>query len=271
LNTVAISATKISATDDIRDVDPSKRNCLLSDENQDMKIHKKYSQSNCLLECSLSYAQKELAKSKNLTKPCSPWFFPTSEQFATICDPWETTDFGAFFNNVPDTECSKCLPDCNTVTYEPAVTAVPFRRCDFRNLGVTPLCNLEGYNLPEPWIWTRQLLKNLKIEGKTNSSSIKGFNVVASERSLFSSLQQPSIFNLANESYDAYDKDIALVQFYFKSSSVLQFETRQSQGWIDFFSSIGGLLGLCIGISIVTFIELFWLLFTLIIKLLQPN
>jgi hypothetical protein len=29
---------------------------------------------------------------------------------------------------------------------------------------------------------------------------------------------------------------------------------------INFFSVIGGLLGLCIGMSIVTFVELFWLL-----------
>jgi hypothetical protein len=69
------------------------------------------------------------------------------------------------------------------------------------------------------------------------------------------------MFNPVNESYDAFEKDIALAQFYFKSASVLEFQTDVSQTWIDFFSAIGGLLGLCIGISIVTFVELFWLLF----------
>jgi hypothetical protein len=34
--------------------------------------------------------------------------------------------------------------------------------------------------------------------------------------------------------------------------------------WIDFLSQVGGLLGLCIGVSIITFIELFWLCLRLV-------
>jgi hypothetical protein len=71
--------------------------------------------------------------------------------------------------------------------------------------------------------------------------------------------------------YDAYEKDIAIVQFYFMTSSVIEFKTSPSQNWIDYFSAIGGLLGLCIGLSIVTIVELFWLLFRILSKIFSPN
>ena len=71
--------------------------------------------------------------------------------------------------------------------------------------------------------------------------------------------------------YDAYDKDIAILQIYFKSPTIIEYGTFPSQTWIDFFSSIGGLLGLCIGISIVTFIEIFWLILQMGAQIVQPN
>ena len=71
--------------------------------------------------------------------------------------------------------------------------------------------------------------------------------------------------------YDAYEKDIAILQIYFKSPTIMEYGTFPSNTWIDFFSSIGGLLGLCIGISIVTFIEIFWLILRMAAKVVQPN
>ena len=70
--------------------------------------------------------------------------------------------------------------------------------------------------------------------------------------------------------YDAYEKDIAILQIYFKSPTIIEYGTFPSQTWIDFFSSIGGLLGLCIGLSIVTVIELFWLLLRIGAKIITP-
>ena len=70
--------------------------------------------------------------------------------------------------------------------------------------------------------------------------------------------------------YDAYDEDIAILNIYFDTVSVMQFGTQASQGWIDFFSNVGGLLGLCIGLSIVTIIELVWLCFRLIGNARRP-
>ena len=233
-----------------------------------MKIHKNYSHANCLLECSIFYAQDQLFRSRNLINQCSPWYFPIAEPVGTICDPWEAAEFTNYFNNVPDDKCSYCLPDCDTVIYSPTITAIPFRRCDFRNLGVSSLCNLEDPFLPEPRIWAQELLQEFSTENISNPAYLQRFKLTPTERYYQTDGLTTSAFNPANETYDAYEKDIAMVQFYFMTSSVIEFKTSQSQGWIDFFSAIGGLLGLCIGLSIVTFVELFWLCFRIIRKLL---
>jgi len=268
-NLIGLSATKISAGPDTLAIDSRKRNCLFPQENKNMKIHKNYSLANCLLECSFFYAQDLLSKAMNLSQPCSPWYFPIYEEVGTICDPWEAAEFNRYFNNLPGNQCSHCLPDCDTVIYTPTITTIPFRRCDFRNLGVSSLCNLEDPFLPHPQIWAQDLLQQLSEENISNQALVQKFRLTSAERHFQTDELSHSTFNPANETYDAYEKDIAIVQFYFMKSSVIEFETSPSQNWIDFFSAIGGLLGLCIGISIITFVELFWLCFRILRKLFR--
>ena len=54
-------------------------------------------------------------------------------------------------------------------------------------------------------------------------------------------------------------QDIALLEVFFEATTVIQFSTYATQTWADYFANIGGLLGLCIGLSIVTLVELAWL------------
>ena len=35
-----------------------------------------------------------------------------------------------------------CLPDCEETHYTASLSAANFRRCDYKNLGMTPLCQL---------------------------------------------------------------------------------------------------------------------------------
>ena len=35
-----------------------------------------------------------------------------------------------------------CLPDCEETHYTSSLSSAPFRRCDYKNLGMTPLCQL---------------------------------------------------------------------------------------------------------------------------------
>ena len=70
------------------------------------------------------------------------------------------------------------------------------------------------------------------------------------------------IFPAANKkapTYDAYEKDIATVTFYFESPTLFEYMKEQRMTLLEFISQMGGLLGLCIGFSFISGIEiLYW-------------
>ena len=68
--------------------------------------------------------------------------------------------------------------------------------------------------------------------------------------------------------YMAYEKDVALVNFYFDSSTVIQYYRERRLTFTSFVSQIGGLLGLCLGFSMVSIVELlYWCSYRLIMNL----
>ena len=74
--------------------------------------------------------------------------------------------------------------------------------------------------------------------------------------------------------YNAYEKDIAIVNIFFGKSTVFgkkpqfyshekkcfpEFERSPKMTWLDFISGFGGICGLCLGISFVSVVEiLYW-------------
>jgi hypothetical protein len=63
-NYIALSATSITTDESMKEIIPKKRNCKFSDEGEDLKIHRRYSQYNCFMECSLQYAQNQMGSSR---------------------------------------------------------------------------------------------------------------------------------------------------------------------------------------------------------------
>ena len=153
-NRVVIRAVDIQTAEETRSsVAPTLRNCYFPDEKP-LDLHQNYSQTNCRLECALQYAQQEW----NTT--CTPWNFPTQDKpDQTMCDPWSAFHIErTMFQEMPDGKCDHCLPDCTETQFSTFVTSVPFRRCDYKNLGVSYLCDFKDPYLPEPRIWGRQVL-----------------------------------------------------------------------------------------------------------------
>ncbi len=74
--------------------------------------------------------------------------------------------------------------------------------------------------------------------------------------------EKESVFKYKNSvvdvEYDAYEKDIATANFYFESSTVLQYVRKPRLTWIGIVGLIGGLLGICLGFSIISLVELFY-------------
>ncbi len=93
-----------------------------------------------------------------------------------LCDPWgavsyrtaveeltdevgvsANADLGTNSYSVRCFQCNYCLPDCNGTIYSQTVTAVPYRRCDSKNLGVSYFCNIDDASLPSPPIFGAQV------------------------------------------------------------------------------------------------------------------
>ena len=267
-NIIALSGSQVIADDSLRGLSVQDRQCQFSDENQDMKIHNDYTYYNCMFECSLLYAQSQLQIQNNSTYACIPWFFPSPDPFITICDPWESVGFFNFMiNNIPDETCSHCLPDCSTTIYDTSITTIPFSRCGSSNLGTSRLCNLDDPNLPRPTKFGNQIIKEYQVK----QTSLPPFvaNIESSQRNISSEILNGDIFSQDVITYDAYDIDIAAVQIYFKKSTMFQWGSQPSMTWIDYFSAVGGLLGLVLGMGIVSAVEIFWLFLRLVAQKLQ--
>ena len=63
-----------------------------------------------------------------------------------------------------------------------------------------------------------------------------------------------------SKKYDAFEKDIAIVNFYYDQSNVVKFKKTQRITMTGFISQIGGLLGLSIGFSFISLMEIFYFL-----------
>ena len=88
----------------------------------------------------------------NTSDPCVPWYFPISNNSTSrLCNPWEAREFRFHMSSIPYETCNYCLPDCTTTMYSSSVTAAPFRRCNYKNLGVSFLCNFEETIQPPIW------------------------------------------------------------------------------------------------------------------------
>ena len=77
--------------------------------------------------------------------------------------------------------------------------------------------------------------------------------------------QGTPIFTAANKeapTYNAYEKDIAMVTFFFETGTVVEYVNDERMSVEQFISQIGGLMGLCTGFSFISAIEiLYWLFF----------
>ncbi len=258
-NIIALTGSKIDADDTLKDLPVDQRKCLFADENLNMTIHTKYTQSNCLFECAITYAKKKVQEKNNASYACIPWYFPSADSAITVCDPWESVQFFDFmFNGIPDDTCSYCLPDCSTTIYETSFTATPFKRCDSSNMGVSTFCRLDNTNLPFPTKVGRQVIDEYR-----NNDLPK---YVKSIESSMRTYPASNLFSNNPETYDAYDEDIAIVHIYFKKSTVFQMESAPKMTWIDYFSAVGGLMGLVLGMGIVSIIELIWLCFRIVAR-----
>jgi hypothetical protein len=257
-NNIAISATVVNSDPELYNLAQTDRNCLFNNENEMLKLYKNYTQSNCFFECFLHFAQSVIKQKYNMLQHCIPWYLPTSEEHPKICNPWEAVEFVKIMSNVPQNKCQHCLPDCTLTIYKTLVTAVPLRTCSLPCLKTTPFCNISTSTESTTTMIGNLVSSNFQMRfGKTPENTKK--TIKTSNRNLGSSIVNGHYFGPGDSGYDAFSRDIAEVKIFFKTATAVEIERQPVMTWIDFFSNIGGLLGLVLGIGIVTLMELIWL------------
>ena len=119
--------------------------------------------------------------------------------------------------------------------YEHIVTSIPFRRCDSSNFGVSQFCSLKHKYLLRPNKFAVQIEK----EYESNNEFPDFTSILESSIRKFSkTIDKGDIFPLNDKTYDAYNKDIALVHIHIRKATVIQMGSSKSMGWVDFFSNV---------------------------------
>ena len=278
-NSVAISAYNVKAEPDIQDIPPEKRNCYFSDESP-LNLYQRYSQSNCLLECNLDYSTKMMNSLNESKEECLPWFYPVKEINKGFCDPWQTKIFLEIMKQVPIGTCSHCLPDCNATVYDATITTAPIRYCDHTNLGASGLCTLDQNSISmNPSLLSGPIQNEFwnAFDGKMPEFAISNIENLPSKREHVKSewKKKNLVFKsilAKNPSYDAFENDIALANFYFEDAYIQQYKIQHSMTIQDYIAQVGGVLSLSVGMSLVSIFEIIWhLIFLPILKMCKLN
>ena len=93
-------------------------------------------------------------------------------------------------------------------------------------------------------------------------------------RKLVAEETKATLIDESDKWYNAFDQDIAVANFFFTkptaigateligtifmSQFTLEYRKTENMGFIDLISQLGGLFGLCLGFSFISFIEIFY-------------
>ena len=292
---IEVSAVKIHSFDEIRQYRPEKRNCYFPDEFA-LESHRLYSQPSCILECKVKFAYERMrgcmdyredcncnttTTSLNMTEEsCIPWFFPIPDHKKNVkmCNPWQTCTFQKILEeHFRMQECTHCLPDCNTTVYDTSISYAKLQECDHTNTGANRLCDMINSNLnPAPWTYLAQIeyqkaapndslpwyletdpKKNVDSKGRVfrfTDRRNKSSNQMALKNALFKSeiIMHPT--------YNAFEKDIGTVNVFFGNAHSTKYIKKNRMSGFGFLSQVGGSVGLAMGISMLSIVELiYWL------------
>lgn len=247
---------KKQASDTFREWNKDAKACYFP-YDKNLTYFKHYSQDNCLMECKLKKVSKRCG--------CQPWYMfykladddddggmgeasgnasykaGAARETTVICGSAGNECFRSQMEKYKDsltdrTECD-CRNDCEMVHFfatlqrEPFSTNVAERRLLFdRDSSSGRLAN---YLLDPGNVFTDDLSRNV-------SKMVHGLDTDA---------------ELAEE---RFRRDVAVLNFFFDTPIITQIRLELRTTIFDMISAVGGTLGLFTGVSVITFIEIFW-------------
>ena len=155
------------------------------------------------------------------------------------------------------------------------MTSAELQTCDGTTTGSTGLlCNVMNNAInPAPWISLAQneyrrsnetipwYLATISPNKRANSTRFSDERIRKQE-------DGNELFSWDTEKYDAYKKDIGIVNVFFAQKQISKFVTKNKMTNFDFVYQIGGSLGFVMGISMVSLTEIaYWILFPILLNL----
>ena len=272
-NDIKIVATNLKTVDETRKISPMKRNCYFPDEYK-LKLHQKYSQANCIFECRVNFVyecSKQTSRDgknfdcleqnvlqseiRNDSVGCIPWFYPTIEsETIKMCNPWETKTFQNMMNSYSKiNKCNYCLPDCNITKYDSTISYSKLPKCDHTDIGSNELCDLVSNSINPPR-WSELATKTYEKANLDPPTYVVNNSTRLTNKRYNYKLNRDEL-----EEYDAFEEDIAVLHVFFGNSFGTQYKTVLRMTNIEFLSLVGGNVGLAMGISLLSIIELvYW-------------
>ncbi|XP_078039634.1 pickpocket protein 28 [Augochlora pura] len=189
--TLTLSGTRVSSSDNMRNIPLDKRMCLFDGESPG---ERKYSYQTCISECT----------QKNTYKPCGclPFFFPDNHPEIRTCYLTDVDCILTHRNTLPEQQLSHRGNDCNCL----------------------PQCNDETFEV---------VSESIKINELNYDSELShGLNV----------------------------NTTSFLYVYFRDGSYLEYRKETILGWDSLLASFGGIFGLCLGGSVLSFFEFLYYL-----------
>jgi len=211
-NLITLIISEIKADENLRNLDKSERNCLFPEDHNNLKLHKEYSYLNCKFECFLFYSQMELFRIHRSL--CQPWFFPKFNDSIKVCDPWESNEFFRIMTNeIPDSICSHCLPDCDVLMYKPKIIVQPFDNCDASSLGVNKFCT---FDFKYPSSLQSKIISQIQKEFQDPETlffiNFPEYLRIIETSAIHIRNRGFDVFKNVPKTYDSFSKDVAMVQ-----------------------------------------------------------
>jgi len=115
-------------------------------------------------------------------------------------------------------------------------------------IGVSQFCQF-NINIQSPFT---EYISNQFVEEITNNYADDYWNKLPRFMKPTDSIREYgyNIFNTTSTIYDAFDRDIAMVEIIYQKPILVQFQSQVYMTWIDYFSAVGGLLGLVLGMGL---------------------
>ncbi len=173
--------------------------------------------------------------------------------------------------STPDETCEHCLPDCTKTIFDMDITTSPLKTCDNTNLGISTLCNIFNNKLAQPTLYASQIYAYYKSAYGYVPDFIQKKVVPSTRLRRQQYLAPETNLGVADILVDAFAWDVAKVEIFFKTPTVLQYESYAKMSWIDFYSNIGGILGLVLGMGIISIFELIWFQLRITSRLIPTN